>query len=95
LARRDRTRQQLLVALPDAVDAAAGEESLAQVPDRVFDAPLVLGHRHGAQPGLDAEMGAQPEQDRMEADCIAVALDHHGLGVIEQPLPGDAAWRIG
>src|SRR6185295_19239454 len=79
------------IALVDAEDAAAGEEAVAQVANRALDLALVLGTRNRTQLWLDAHLRAQREQRRVKPYCGTDALEDDSLGIIEQPLPRDAA----
>src|SRR5580658_1909818 len=70
-------------------DRAGRQKPVPQVADGALDLALVLGAPHGAQTRLDMEGPAQLQQDRMEADGFAAALEHDDLGVVEEPLAGD------
>jgi hypothetical protein len=68
-----------------------GEEALAQVADRALDLALLLGLSYAAESERHAELPGEREQLGVEAHRVSVALEHHDLRVVEEPLPGDAA----
>ena len=62
---------------------AGGEEALFEEADSALDATFFLGPIRRAQPRLDVQLGRQVEQQRVEANGVAVALDYDGFGVVE------------
>ena len=85
---------ELRIALGEARERAPREKSIAHVTNGALDLALVLGSRHRAQAGLYAHLGAEIVERRMKADRVAAALEHDGLGIIEEPLPRHAAERV-
>ncbi len=83
--------EELGVAALEIADRARSEEALAQVAHRSLDLSLLLRLSHPAEPGRHAELPREREQLGVEAHGVAVTLEHHDLGVVEEPLPGGAA----
>jgi hypothetical protein len=79
---------QLAVALLDAANRASREEAITQVAHGALDAALLLRLSHTAEPRLDVQRAGQLEQPGMEANGIAVALEHDDLRIVKEPLPG-------
>ena len=86
---------ELSISLGDRVDVAAREEALAQVADGPLDLALVLRSAHGAEARLNSHCGAKLQEHWVEAHRIGRSLKHDGFGIIEEPLPGDAAKSVG
>jgi len=82
--------EQFAVALLDAAHLARGEEALAEEANGPLDATLLVGLSDVAGPQADAVRAGQVDELRVEAHRAAVALGHHNLRVVEQPLPGAA-----
>jgi len=64
------------------------EEPLPQVADCAFDAPLLVGRRHGAEPGDEVVVAAQLQEARVEADGVALPLQDGAFQVVVEQDPG-------
>ena len=65
----------------------AGEERPADVLDRPLDPPLLVAAGDGDRPRLEAVVGGELEQRRMEADGVAAPLEHRALEVVVEQDP--------
>jgi hypothetical protein len=60
-------------------EGARGEEGIACKTDCALHAAFLIAARHRHRAWLEAVVGGQLEQPRMEADRIAHALEHGAL----------------
>jgi hypothetical protein len=82
---------ELDVSVFDGVDETSCEESLLEVTNGSLDTALVMRFSNAAESWLNVERCCEREQVRLEMDQVSLTLEDHGLGIIEEPLPGDSA----
>ena len=68
-------------------DRAPGEERPADILDGPLDAPLLVAAGDGDRPRLEAVVGGEREQRRMEADGVPAPLEHRALEVVVEQDP--------
>ena len=71
-------------------EAAGGEEAVAHIADSALDATLLVAARHRYRTRLEAIVRSECDQRRMEADGVALSLQHRALQVVVEQDPGTA-----
>ena len=71
-------------------ERAGGEEGVTYEPDGLFHAAFFVAARDRDRAGFVTVMRGEVEQGRVEADRVAVPLEHGAAQVVVQNDPGDA-----